>query len=225
MSPDEVAFMERFKSGELHVEPGTTILMQGSTSPQLYTALHGMGLRHKTTRNGERQVLNFVFPGDFIGLQAGLIGEMQHSVEATTEMTLCVFRRSDLWKVFQSYPSRAFDLTWLAAMEERFMGEALATVGQRSARERVAWALVRLHRRLDALGFGLGGNAVSLPYRQQDLADALGLSLVHTNKTLRYLRERQLAHWSEGRLRIPDPKGLAELADVDPGGERVRPLI
>jgi CRP-like cAMP-binding protein len=225
MTSDEVRFMERFKSGELQVEPGTTILMQGSTSPQLYTALRGMGLRHKTTRDGERQVLNFVLPGDFVGLQAGLIGEMQHSIEATTEMTLCVFRREDLWKMFQSYPSRAFDLTWLASMEERFLGEALATVGQRSARERVAWALVRLHQRLLSLGFGTDGNAVPLPYRQQDLADALGLSLVHTNKTLRSLRESQLAMWSDGILRIFDPNKLAALADVEPGGERTRPLI
>ena len=225
MSAEEVAFMERFKSGELQVEPGTTILMQGSSSPQLYTALSGFGLRQKTTQAGERQVLNFVFPGDFVGLQAGLMGEMQHSVEATTGMTLCVFRRSDLWKVFQSYPSRAFDLTWLAAMEERFLGEALATVGQRSARERVAWALHRLFRRLKGLGFGRDENSVPLPYRQQDLADALGLSLVHTNKTLKDLRERQIAQWADGILRISDLQRIADLADGDPIPATRRPLL
>jgi CRP/FNR family transcriptional regulator, anaerobic regulatory protein len=224
-SADEVAFMERFKSGELHVDPGTTILMQGSTSPQLYTALSGMGLRHKTTRDGARQVLNFVLPGDFIGLQAGLIGDMQHSVEATTAMTLCVFRRDDLWKLFQSYPSRAFDLTWLVAMEERFLGEAITAVGQRPAIERVAWALARLFRRIQALGAGLDENAVPLPYRQQDLADALGLSLVHTNKTLRMLRERQVLRWTDGILRVADPQRLFTAADLDGAGVRRRPLL
>jgi CRP/FNR family transcriptional regulator, anaerobic regulatory protein len=225
MAVDEIAFMERFKSGELQVEPGTTVLMQDSTSPQLYTVLRGMGLRHKTTRDGRRQVLNFVLPGDFIGLQAGLIGDMQHSVEATTGMTLCVFRRSDLWKLFQNHPSRAYDLTWIAAMEERFLGEAITIVGQSPAGERVAWALARLYRRLKALGLSIDETAVPLPFRQQDLADALGLSLVHTNKTLRQLRERQLVRWSEGILRVSDPEALFALADLDQMRERTRPLI
>jgi CRP/FNR family transcriptional regulator, anaerobic regulatory protein len=218
MTSDEVRFMERFKSGELKVAPGTTILMQGSSSPQLFTVLEGMGLRQMTTRDGARQVLNFVLPGDFIGLQAGLIGEMQHSVEATTAMTLCVFRREDLWKLFQSHPGRAFDLTWLAAMEERFLGEAITTVGQRPAIERVAWALARLYRRLSALGLERDEGAVPLPYRQQDLADALGLSLVHTNKTLRRLQERQILCWSQGVLRALDPQALFALADVNRRG-------
>jgi CRP/FNR family transcriptional regulator, anaerobic regulatory protein len=225
MSRDEVMFMERFKSGELQVEAGTTILMQGSTSPQLFTALSGMGLRYRMTRDGERQVLNFVFPGDFIGLQAGLIGDMQHSVEATTAMTLCVFRRDDIWKLFNSQPERAFDLTWLAAMEERFLGEALAMLGQRPATDRVAWALLRIFRRVAALGLSPDQTSVPLPYRQQDLADALGLSLVHTNKTLKQLRERQIAGWSRGILRIMDMGKLAMLADAEEMSPAQRPLI
>lgn len=70
-------------------------------------------------------------------------------------------------------------------------GEALATVSQRTAQERVAWALLRVFRRLRFLKLG-NGRSVPFPYRQQDLSDALGLSLVHTNKTLAALREKQL---------------------------------
>jgi CRP-like cAMP-binding protein len=225
MSADEVRFTRQFKTGELRVDAGTTLLLEGSNAPQLYTALSGMGLRSKTTADGERQVLNFVLPGDFIGLQAGVMGEMQHNVEAVTSMRLCVFRRSDLWKLYEDQTERAFDLTWLAANEERFLGEALATVGQRPAVERVAWAFMHLFRRLQALNLGDGDNAVPLPYRQQDLADALGLSLVHTNKTLAKLRERQLVSWSSGTLRIPDPDALAALADVSAEPPHPRPLI
>lgn len=64
MTREELEFMKKFKVGELSVDPGTTILMQGSNSPQLYTVLSGMGIRHRSLDNGERQVINFVFPGD-----------------------------------------------------------------------------------------------------------------------------------------------------------------
>ena len=143
MTREELEFMQKFKVGELSVDPGTTILMQGSNSPQLYTVLSGMGIRHKSLDNGERQVINFVFPGDFMGLQAGMLGEMGHSVEARTHMRMCVFNRSDFWTFFRSNPSRAFDITWLAAIEEHFLGETLATVGQRTALQAVSWAMLK----------------------------------------------------------------------------------
>lgn len=224
LTREELSFMQKFKAGELTVEPGTPILMEGSNAPQLFTALSGMGIRDKLLKDGSRQVVNFVFPGDFIGLQAGILGEMGHSVEARTHMRLCVFNRSDFWNFFRSHPSRAFDITWLAAIEEHFLGETLATVGQRSAIEAVSWAMVKIFQRGEMLGM-VNNNAMELPYTQRDMADALGLSLVHTNKTLAKLRDRQLASWSDRMLQINDLPALAEIAMIDLEPPNPRPLM
>lgn len=62
MSTEDVARMQRFKSGELSVEPGTHILNEGSNTPQLFTALSGMGVRYKTLPDGRKQVINLIFP-------------------------------------------------------------------------------------------------------------------------------------------------------------------
>ncbi|MCT4369876.1 Crp/Fnr family transcriptional regulator [Yangia mangrovi] len=221
---DELTFMERFKVGELSVDPGTHLLIEGANSPQIFTVLEGMGLRYKTLENGRRQVINFLLPGDLTGLQAGLLGEMKHSVQATSAMRLCVFNRSDLWSLYRKQPSLGYDVTWIAASEEHFLGETLATVGQRDAAERVAWALLKIFRRLTELGIGQGAR-VPLPYRQQDLADALGLSLVHTNKTLARIRARGLAEWADGELHVSDVDGMAELAMTDTEEPSVRPLL
>ncbi len=225
MTDHEVDFMERFKVGELRVEAGTTLMIEGASSPQLYTALEGMALRYKTLAKGRRQVINFVLPGDFIGLQAGVMQEMQHSVVAATDMMLCVFNRRDLWRLFRETPERAFDITWLSAVEEQFLGDNLAAIGQMSALERVAYALVTLYQRGEALDL-VEKNRMHLPVRQQDLADAIGLSLVHTNKTLKTLRNRQLAYWTDGMLKIGDFAGLCEIAQIDPDAPvEKRPLI
>lgn len=225
MTDDEVAFMRRFKVGELQVSAGTPILVEGARNPQLFTVLQGLGLRYKTLEDGRRQVINFVMPGDFIGLQAAIGSEMGHSVDATTDMTLCVFKRSEIWSLFKHYPSRAYDLTWLVSTEEHFLGEALASIGQRSAIERIAWALVQLHMRCEALGL-LDGDTIHFPFRQQDLADTLGLSLVHTNKTLAKLREQGLASWVDGRLRIRNLPELARIAVIDEReGYNRRPIM
>ncbi|KZY32178.1 Crp/Fnr family transcriptional regulator [Roseovarius sp. HI0049] len=225
MSEAELDFMKDFKTGELKVDPGTTLMLEGSNSPQLYTVLDGMGLRYKTLEDGERQVISFVMPGDFIGLQAGVMDEMQHSVESTTSMTLCVFDRRSLWRLFQDHPERAYDLTWIAALEEHFLGEQLAVVGRMPAEQRLATGILRLYDRSVALGMS-NGPWMKLPYTQKDLADALGLSVVHTNKTLKGLRDRGILNWKNGDMEVRDYEALAALAHRDPDADvRQRPLI
>lgn len=223
-SAEDLRFMERFKVGELTIDPGTTLLLEGSNSPQMFTAQRGQGVRYKLLEDGQRQVINFVFPGDFIGLQAAVMGEMQHSVAASSSMTLCVFDRKEFWTFFRTSPERAFDVTWLAAVEEHFLGEALASVGQRSAEQAIAWALTRIMQRGAALGL-VRDRKMPMPYRQQDLADALGLSLVHTNKTLGRLRDRQLASWNDGHLTVNDLDALAEVAHMQIEDLPRRPLM
>jgi CRP-like cAMP-binding protein len=224
MSEQDVKAMQKFKVGELIIEAGTPLLIEGSNSPQLFTALRGMGLRYKTTLDGGRQIVNFIFPGDFIGLKAGVMGEMAHSVEASSKMTLCVFNRSELWNFYKTHPERGFDITWLAAVEEHFLGEALTAVGRRSALEALSWALLRMFLRGEQMGL-VHNRSMELPFRQQDLADAMGLSLVHTNKTLSKLRDRQLANWSDGQLTINDLAKLAVIAKVELEPVPQRPLM
>lgn len=223
-SDGELAFMHDFKKGEMVIDPGTPIVTQGTETAQMFTVLEGLGMRDKLLGNGRRQVINFLFPGDFIGLQACMTGTMAHSVLAATQMRLCIFDRAGLWDLFQNHPQRAFDLTWLAAVEENFLGETIATLGQRSAVERIAWALLRIFERLKAVGMARNG-VVPMPFRQQDLADCTGLSLVHTNKTVQRLRSDGLIRWGDGALTVSDPKALAAVAQLSARPPERRPLV
>ena len=224
MTDEEVRFTRSLRRGTQDVPPRQDVLVEGEPSKFLYTVLRGVGLRYKTVDGRGRQVIGFTFPGDFVGLQGGLMGEMGHSFISTTQMTLRVFDRADIVRIYETQPERAYDLTWLVATEENFLGEMLATVGQRPASQSMAWLMLRLFLRGRSLdmtveerpaGDGSGGGSMSLPYRQQDLADALGLSLVHTNKTLAKLRAAGLATWIDGMMRIPDLERLAKAAGTD----------
>jgi CRP/FNR family transcriptional regulator len=224
MSPEEVDFMRRFKAGESIVATGAEVMSQGQKSPVLQTVLSGMAVRTVLLEDGRRQVISFVFPGDLIGLHSGLMGEAQHGVTAVTEMTLCTFPRGKVWELFTNQPARAYDLTWIAAVEEHFLGETVATLGQRNATERVAWALVRIWRRLVALGMEHQGS-VPFPFRQQDLADALGLSVVHTNRRIVALRQSGLAEITGRRLVMHDHAKLSAIAQLELEKDAVRPIL
>lgn len=222
---DELEFIKTFKSGELTVDPRATILQEGTSSTHLFTVLQGWAFRYKSLPDGRRQVLNFALPGDFLGLQASLFKEMSHSVEALSQMLLCVFPRERLWELYERHPGLAFDVTWLAAREEQILDQNLLSVGRRTALERTAFLLLHLHERANAVGLAPADRFFP-PLTQQHLADALGLSIVHTNKTLKRLSDRKVIRWKNRELEILDVEALREVAwweDNEAG--RVRPLI
>ncbi len=215
--------MMMFRAGDVHVAPGVALYHEGDETEYFYTAREGQGVRVKHLPNGERQVVNFIFPGDVVGLQAMLSGAAANSAIAASPMVLCRFEKRKLHELYRNSPQRAYALTWIAAAEEHFLGETIATLGQRTALQRMAWALLKIYNRLSAVGLALPNGAVPFPFRQRDLADAMGLSLVHTNKTL--ARLRRFAIWEKGSLRLVDAPALAELALTDCALPPDRPLL
>jgi CRP-like cAMP-binding protein len=223
-SERELEYIDDFKAGELTVDKGASILVEGSHSAHLYTVMEGWGFRYKLLPDGRRQILNYILPGDLIGLQGTLMDEMQHSVEALSPMLLCVFERDQLPDLYRNYPNLAYDITWLAAREEQMLDENLLSVGRRTAVERAAYLIAFLHYRALAVGLDKKGSAL-LPMTQQHMADTLGLSIVHTNRTIRKLMNARLILWRDGGCEILDAKKLAEIAGWNPDENKVRPLL
>jgi CRP/FNR family transcriptional regulator len=139
ISDDEIDFIATLKTGELRTGPGTTVLREGSPSEQLFTLLEGWAFRYKTLDDGRRQITSFVLPGDLIGLQSSIQGEMDHSVDTLTAAALCAFPRNRVWEIYKRSPSLAFDVTWLAATQEMVLNENLLSVGRRNAVECAAY--------------------------------------------------------------------------------------
>lgn len=220
----ELYFVSKFKKGELSVQRGATILMEGNLSPHLYTVLVGWGFRYKLLPDGRRQIMNYAMPGDLVGLQGSLMGEMQHSVEALSPMLLCVFEREELYTLYRNHPGLAFDITWMASREERILDEHLLSVGRRTAIERAAYLIAFVHSRARAVGLN-GKKPLLIPFTQQHVADSLGLSIVHTNKTIRRLTERGLVRWLERGCEVLDLEGLMKLAGWEGFEEGRRPFV
>ena len=218
---EELAFVSNFKSGELNVQAGTNILLHGANSAHLYTILSGWAFRYKTLSDGRRQILNYALPADFIGLQGSVADEMQHSVEALTDMMLCVFPREKLWDLYTGHPALAFDVTWLAARQEQILDENLMNVGRRSALERTAYLLLHLFVRAEELAL-TKGNTIQFPFTQQHVADTLGMSLVHTNKTLKRLAASKAMRWKDKLFEIVDRDALMKIAGYEPWPQRHR---
>jgi CRP-like cAMP-binding protein len=223
-TPEETAFIESMRLGQVDAPAGATIIEEGSQNPPLYSLFSGWAFRYKTLRDGRHQILNFLLPGDVIGFQAHMLGDSAHGVEALTDVRLCRHARPKVWELYRNYPELAFDTTWLTAKEENLVDEILTSVGRRSASERIAMLMINLYKRARSLD-PHGPDPVHVPLTQLHVADALGLSLVHTNKTLRRLQRRGLFVFEQQRLTLLDPAGLERLADYFEGPLATRPLL
>lgn len=223
-TPGELAFVERFKIDEVQREPGQTILTEGENAAHLYTVLSGWVMKHKSLEDGRRQIINYAFPGDMLGLQGAAFGKMQHSIEALSAVTLCVFDKSKLWSLYEKHPGLGFDITWLAAHEKSILADFLVTVGQRTASERVAFVLLNLFRRARDSGMVKRGT-MDLPLTQEHLADTIGFSLVHTNRSLSRVRRLGAFDWHGPTFTMRDEDALVEFASIPPSVAGPRPFI
>lgn len=223
-SEAELAFIQSLKKQEVNLSAGMQIVAEGAQTGELYTLLHGMAFRYRTLSDGRRQILNFLFPGDLIGLQEQIAVNSPHGVESLTDVKLCAFAGDNLWELYRKHPQLGYDITWLAAHEEHIVDDNLLSIGRRTAQERVAMLLIHMFKRAEYSGLAVAGS-VLFPINQQHIADALGLSLVHTNKTLRRLEKLGLHKIENNRLRLLQPGVLQRLADYFALPLRARPLI
>lgn len=216
--------IQHARSHALQVPAGSTLIYEGQRNAQLFTVYSGWAFRYKTLPDGRRQILNFLLPGDLTGLQQVFGGDAACGVELLTDCALCVFKDNSLMQLYSVQPRLGYDVTWLAAREGQHVDDNLLTAGQRNALERVAMLLLHLYRRMDRIGQAESGSIV-FPLTQQHIADSLGLSLVHTNKTLRRLAQMGLHKVQAGRLHLLNPRALSSVAEYYDTPPRLLPLL
>jgi CRP-like cAMP-binding protein len=224
VTPNELGAINDIKRDHIAVPAGTEIIRSGDESPEIYTLYSGWAFRFKTLADGRRQILNFLLPGDLVGLQAAMFDAAQHGIEALTNVQLCLLPRRKIWALFNEMPSLAFDIAWLGSREESYVDENLTSAGRRTAAERTAALIIMLYKRARALGLSSGGT-FAFPLTQQHIADALGMSLVHTNKTLARLRRMGMFTRSNGSLTLINPGVLEKVAQYFDEELPLRPLI
>jgi CRP-like cAMP-binding protein len=224
ITPNELGAINSIKRDHVALKGGTEVIRAGDESPEIYTLYSGWAFRFKTLSDGRRQILNFLLPGDLVGLQAAMFSAAQYGVEALTDVELCLLPRRRVWSLFDEMPGLAFDVAWLGAREEGYVDDNLTSTGRRTAAERIAALIVSLYKRVKALGL-VENETFDFPLTQQHIADALGMSLVHTNKTLARLRRLGMYSRTNGSMTLANPRVLQRIAQHFDEEIPMRPLI
>lgn len=204
-------------------DKGSRIIREEGTLKSVFVVREGWAIRYKTLADGRRQILNFLIPGDITGYCALLFRASQYSVEALSPVSLNTFKPETAFEAFGKSPRLAVAIGWLAGQSERQLDEQILRVGRRSSTERMAHLFMELHHRLLRVGMD-DPSSRSFPITQTVLADALGLSHVHTNRSFRVLASRGLVTLCDGRIRLEDPAALSDIAGFSAHYLRQEPL-
>lgn len=184
------------------------ILGEGEPIPHAHILLAGWACRTQTLSDGRRQIASLMLPGDLIGMCRHRDPVSVSAVLALTDVVLCRAPRSN----DGSRAGLAEAYAMSSALDEMYLLRHITRLGRLSAIERTADFLLEMRERLDLCGLA-AGNEFPMPLTQEMLADALGLTSVHVNRTLQALRRDGAVTFSRGSVTLHNPQNLARLAD------------
>jgi CRP-like cAMP-binding protein len=193
---------------------GTRIQEEGVSSTRTWFLLEGWAATQQTLRDGSRQIINLLVPGDSVGLFSALFPTANSTVELLTDARLATVEAPVLVELFRESPSLGAALCWLGGCDERVLEQQVVRVGRLDAVRRIAHLLLELHVRL-RLGGASELEACALPVTQAVIADALGMSHVHANRSCRRLQRLGLIETAGGKLLLRDRHGLADYSGFD----------
>jgi CRP-like cAMP-binding protein len=224
LSTAETDMLADLQSATRVIRHNREIITQGRRYDALLVMVEGIAVRYRILRDGRRQVLNIALPGDLVGFPASFFASAPYSISALTDTVVSCIPFRALAGLFEMHPRVAAAIFWSCAAETAIYVEHLTDVGRRSALERVAHFLLELRVRFRGIGRG-DECSFPMPLTQELLADALGLSVPHVNRTLRQLRDDDLVRIEAHRVIVKDVEALSALADFEPSYlGRFRPL-
>ncbi|MEG8013312.1 MULTISPECIES: Crp/Fnr family transcriptional regulator [unclassified Sphingomonas] len=204
---------------EVRLKPGEILMAEGGLSDTLFVVHYGWLHSSAKLSTGGRQILRFHYAGDLIGTSSIAWSVASATLTAVSDSTVMELPKVELGRIFRQQPRLAGLLYAIAAAENVAMSDRLTSIGRKGATERLTTLLLDILARLRVTAGGVI-DSYDLPLTQSDIGDALGLTKVHVNRTIRALERDGVIERNGRRLRLIDPDSLMrQTGFVDRYGE------
>ncbi|ALH79810.1 hypothetical protein AN936_05360 [Sphingopyxis macrogoltabida] len=211
LSADDQAAIASLPFSIKTLEPNDHILREGERAEICPVLLSGFAYRQKISADGGRQIVALKIPGDPLDFQSLYLDRADHNLQALTKVELAIFALKDLENLVAPRPGLARAVLVDILIEASIGREWLLNIGRRNALTRLAHLLCELLYRVEQIAGETIGN-FELPLTQEQLADLLGLTPVHINRTLRELEKEGAIRRVSRRVSIADIATLHRIA-------------
>jgi CRP-like cAMP-binding protein len=188
---------------------------EGTSANHVNLILDGFAYRYKLLEDGRRQILGFLLPGDLCDFDAGNSVRHDHFIGTLQDSLVGAVSVADLAALRAKHPNINKACSLAALLERSILRQWVMNVGQRNAVQRIGHLFCEISVRLIAVGRQMDDGSIIFPVTQTTLADTIGLTTVHVNRSLKQLRKDGLVALRSQRLTILDHARLADLAGFD----------
>ena len=215
LSEEEKGLLAGAMTVEMDFATGQDIVAEGSRPGYSTLIIEGLAARYKVLEDGGRQFTSLQVPGDFVDLHAFLLKTMDHGIIALSPCRVIAADHSRLRAITEQAPHLT-RLLWLNTLVDGAIHrEWIVAMGRRSKTAHLAHLVCELFVRLQVVK-QTNGMSFRLPLSQAELADVLGLSVVHMNRVIGALRRVGVIGWANYMVTILDWQRLVEIAEFDP---------
>jgi CRP-like cAMP-binding protein len=215
LDPDDQNALRALPYRLIQLRPQEYIVRERDRPQNSCLMVSGFSIRHKIAGNGGRQIFSIHMKGDLADLQNSLLGTADHSLQALTKVEAAMIPVEAIQEIAFTRPAIGRAMWYDTLVDASIFREWTLNVGRRDARTRAAHMLCEFAVRLESAGLGERCD-YELPMTQEQLADALGLTSVHTNRTLMGLGGDGLIERRQRSVKIVDWPGLMQVGDFDP---------
>lgn len=215
LSEEEIDFLEGLQNNTVNMDPKVDFIVDGEDLAATFVVQEGWAVRYVGLPSGKRQILSFALPGDMLGVHVNFKRKASYSAAAQTSLRLAAIDPIRHIEIHQKYPLIASGISWCTAREFAILGDQAVRLGRLAAHQRILHLFLELWHRLRLIG-ETDKNEFVAPLTQEDIADTLGLSLVHTNRQLQKLRKDGLISFDQTRVTLHGIERLIDIAEFDP---------
>lgn len=215
LSAEERQAIERALSRGRRHEAGDTMVREGTDEAFALLILDGFAARTKETATGDRQILSILLPGDLCSAGLSLVLPVDYNLVALSDCVVARISAAQIVNLQTANPGLMLRLIRTLAEEAAVTREWVAGMGTRTGLARTGGLFCELAWRLRAVGLA-NAPSITIPVRQTDIADAVGLSSVQVNRLLKKFERSGLIGIARGSITILDETRLAALSAFDP---------
>jgi CRP-like cAMP-binding protein len=229
LTPVELPIMENICLASKTVLRHQDIVKQGRPNRSIILVMKGFCISYRISRDGGRQIINVLLPGDISG--GCFFDGALYSIRSLSDSVVVAWPLDECLKLLDMHPRLAAKILWLLCCDGAICAEHVVVIGRLSPRERIAHFLLELLFRLQAVGLA-DERSYRVPFSHVVISDALGLSLDHVSRELRYLAQEGLVKITDYKVEIEDVNSLIIFADFNdrylkptPIDELMTPLV
>jgi CRP-like cAMP-binding protein len=212
-SDNQLIAREKKRTGQYTLAANQYLFMEGDEHHSCYTLKKGWAICYKQLKNGQRQIVHIALAGDFLGYKSDPKEQIDYSVLAITDCTLCSFSEESMNELLQIDTDLIHRLIAIQTKQNQICRKSLSYIGQSQAKRKVAFFFIELVARLKRRGIDIT-QTIDFPLSRINIADAIGITPVHLGRISVQLRQDEIVDFRHNRLNIKDYQALEAMADA-----------